>query len=259
MSQRKKSDRNKQQNKDIDNLKLNINKICLCGKCNDKVLDNVEQKEDESIECDGCRQWFHNRCSELTFSQWNTVTSSCESIVWKCITCCRNKGNEAKKIHNLEERIDLLLQMVSNLEDNLMTRIEEKITKNLEEKQDIKLKEMEAKITSKIQETIEEKEEQERRMNNIVVVNLAESKKSKPNERAEDDLLAIKEVLGNTIEIETEDLCEPIRLGKKTESSKPRPLKITVKSTALKKRILQNFRTINDNNNIKDPQKKSLF
>ena len=240
----------------VDAVRMNITKAYKCGKCKHQVLDNVESQEEESVECDACRQWYHYKCTELTATQWKIISSNCESIVWKCDECIRDRGNETKQISKLEERIDLLVNMITNLEDKLMARIEEKVTKSIEEKQEAKMQEIEEKITTKIMETIEESEEQEKRKNNLVIVNLTESSKTNPKERAEEDLLIVKDTLKKVIDIEVDDICEPVTLGKKIpeDPNKPRPLKIKVKSLEMKKQILQRSRKINED--VKDPKRR---
>ena len=78
--------------KSIDPVKALTAALYKCGQCKDEV-----REDESSIECHRCRSWFHRACSDLNESEFKLLTKGKESIVWTCMTCLENKGEETKK------------------------------------------------------------------------------------------------------------------------------------------------------------------
>ena len=106
-----------------------------------------------------------------------------------------------------------------------------------------------------MEEQFEEKEEREKRKNNIVIVNIPESDKETNKEREIDDITHAASLLNKVLEVNEEEISNPIRIGKKREGNKkPRMLKLTITSEEKKKNIIKNAYQLNLN--VKDPYKR---
>ena len=85
-------------------------------------------------------------------------------------------------------------------------------------------------------------EEKRKRMNNIIVVNIPESRNDSAEERMKEDLTRVKSLIEKATDgkINTEEVSQPIRLGKLTigSANKPRLLKVTVTSKETKQTIM---------------------
>ena len=167
--------------------------------------------------------------------------------------CQVKNAEENTKFHQLEQRIDFLIQMTTNLEKNLMAKVDARIKEKIEEGIEEKMKEMELKLTKKFERQKEESDEKEKRKENIILVNIPESTKEKSEDREKDDMDSVRNLLSKIEEIHEGDLSKPIRIGKRT-SEKPRIIKLKVKTEEMKERIVKNARKLNQG--ITSPDKK---
>ena len=66
---------------------LNIKELYLCGKC-DKVLpdqteiDEKEEEEQNSVQCDRCSLWYHLKCEHLSVAEAEKLPDE-----WYCESC----------------------------------------------------------------------------------------------------------------------------------------------------------------------------
>ena len=81
-------------------------------------------------------------------------------------------------------------------------------------------------------DNLKEKEERERRINNIVMFNIPESNSSSTQERISYDTIKCEYVIRNHLGIENLEIQEIIRLGKRDNegerNQRPRPVRIKV-------------------------------
>ena len=227
----------------------NIMKMCLCGTCNNPVEDDPKDDCDRSIECYSCRNWFHQRCTTLTKQAFKFLEEGDNSIQWICPKCQSKSADETKKLHHIEGRIEYLVSLMSNLEETIMTKVDLKIKQQIENSFSEKNKEIEEKVVKQIEMKMEEKEEKEKRSNNIVIWNLPESTEEDTKLKKKEDLSNAAKLLSQIVDIEEGDLTESLRIGRKTEN-KPRLLKLTVASQEQKKQIIANARKINKPNTV---------
>ena len=81
--------------------KDNDTELHPCGLCSKACLDEFENKEDDSINCDNCNKWFHRKCVDiLSDSEWELLTGHNPSILFKCRVCVGEKGDKNKEIKN---------------------------------------------------------------------------------------------------------------------------------------------------------------
>ena len=82
-------------------------------------------------------------------------------------------------------------------------------------------------VDRKLAEIMEEQREVEKRKKNLIIVNLKESTQTEFEERKKEDLAAAKILLGKLVTLESDDLVEPVRLGK-VGGNRPRMLRVAV-------------------------------
>ena len=202
---------------------LDLDPKTLCGACCSDV-------EGDSVVCCACRQWFHKDCGDLKDDEFIVLSRGNQGILWKCCNCLKAQGAENKKLLNLENKIDKMFNILSKFENSILEKLDSKIDLKLEEK----LSNVEKVITNRIEEKLEERTEHNKRKDNIVVWNIPESDKADSEERNEEDSKAVYEVLGKTTDLATDSFSKIERLGKK--GNRPRLIRITVKSSELKKK-----------------------
>ena len=97
---------------------------------------------------------------------------------------------------------------------------------------------------------MEEKEEQDKRLLNLLVVNIPESQKEGIEERRVQDVKRVNEVLkmtGLTNE-EMGEVNNVFRLGRELRpNDRPRPIRVSVQKSVTKDKVLRNAREVNKN------------
>ena len=255
--------------KDKDNLKdpkLNISKTYLCGTCEKEIIENAESKEDESIECTVCNRWFHCGCTPLTPHVFEIMSTS-DNIKFFCTQCEDSKGKEKKDLKTImdmmEKMEERLLRKMENIVDERLDLKVKDIEKKLEEKiaeklNAISVTNIEQKIKIQVEETLDEQKEIESKSKNLIIFNLDETVGSE-NEKLEEDLKTVKEIK-NTVSPELINEGNNInstslqRLGKfNPNAQKCRPLRVVLPDEAFKDSILKNamkLRRTKKHNNI---------
>ena len=204
-----------------------------CGLCKGECSGDL-------IECCACRLWFHRICANLDEEEYRVFTRGNHGIQWSCVNCLKAKGDEVKKLIQLENKIEELTKIIFKMEDNFIKKVDEQIEKKITDR----LTEIESKLTNKMEGKIEEKTEHEKRKANMVIWNIPESKKTDPKEEKEDDEKNVLDILNKTSIISTENISKIERLGRK--SDRPRLVKVIVKTTDMKDKIMKNQRKINE-------------
>ncbi|KAK4882990.1 hypothetical protein RN001_006309 [Aquatica leii] len=186
--------------------------INKCSVCNDNV------NADKEISCDKCKLPLHSTCSGLSRSEIQCVFAKDRRVSYFCNKCikCDNEVIELKKLI-----MDLKLQIDELKKSNCM-------------------KKEEYSPDSIVHEVFE----RQRRANNIVIYNIEESDPQSANDKTIATNL-IKEISN----IDTGNI-RVQRLGKQFNNDKPRPLKITLPSSADAIQILKNKHKIKSLNNI---------
>ena len=73
-----------------------------CGVCTHKV-----KNEDNGLQCDGCRMWYHIRCDKVEKKLYK-VHMEHEDLIWLCRKCKPQLSNWVNKIQILEEQNEKL-------------------------------------------------------------------------------------------------------------------------------------------------------
>ena len=91
-------------------------------------------------------------------------------------------------------------------------------------------------------EALEEVSEREKRKLNVIFVNVPECEGVTGEERQKGDLERVGDLVKQIVDIEKDEMRNPVRLGAKVigRSSKPRMLRVTVRSEETKRKLLSN-------------------
>ena len=160
---------------------------------------------------------------------------------WLCKPCRAPGAQDVGTRTRLEAKMDAVLMLVTSMEERL-AKIEGTHSKDGIEKL------IEETVQRKVAQVFEETQEREKRKNNIIVVNLAESQKEEGADRKQDDIEAVKKLLTDITDETTASHVEnPIRLGqfKIGTNTRPRLLKLTVTNDEDKKKIMRNVKNLN--------------
>ena len=151
-----------------------------------------------------------------------------QNLQWICKPCL---GKSSEPQSRFDNRMDKLLDLIP-LIHSLSSRLENIEKGLMGEKLEEKIEEV---VDRKLAEIMEEQREVEKRKKNLIIVNLKESTQTEFEERKKEDLAAAKILLGKLVTLESDDLVEPVRLGK-VGGNRPRMLRVTLKSEEKKKR-----------------------
>lgn len=205
-------------------------KFFMCLKCDDGISN-----EEQSIQCHDCRQWVHKTCTSLSDRDFQYLSTAQKGIEWICEKCI---NGENEKQSDMDAKMNRLIDLLEQMEERLGRLEEECSGKTLDDK-------IEKMVESKVTEIWEEKVEREKRELNLIVTNIPESGKEVREERMEEDMTRIKEVVQKICPDQKDTIKETMRIGKFTVGSKPRLIKVTMKTMEAKKGILRNCRKIN--------------
>ena len=214
--------------------------IHQCPRCEEVILD----KDQKSIGCDRCLQWFHQTCSQLSDTDYDFLHNGKESIVWLCGDCLDKSGKERSKLISLEdtiasqsEKIDSLMELILTMKQDILKEVDAKLlahgkpTNKPEEEMD-----------KAIDERLEEKREQEKRVNNVIMVNVPEIGEGIADAQAKDKEQVIT-LLCKANPIQVEDVQDFVRLGKRGQN--PRIIKVAFKDKETKHKVITSQKKLN--------------
>ena len=185
------------------------------------------EKNQKKIQCGFCEFDYCMHCSVLNRSTFEAL-SGCEAASWYCPHC----------VHAIPG-VKKLLVRVGNVEnkcDDLNERVQ-----TLENKDEVSAD----SVKGLLQEEMLEMKEIEGRRLNMICLNLQESRKSDLNERKEEDLELINNLMQNRMDLDPDEIKvnKLIRLGRRAVSKdgviKSRPLRFTVELFEHKRIILK--------------------
>lgn len=250
-----------QKSKAVDS---NIDNI-TCNECEEPCLEEDKLK----ICCDACKKWFHKGCTNIKNSEWKLLISN-PNILYSCDICLTKKGNEVSDIREIKELLKENLaetkRFMTNLEEKIYQNvdkiIEEKIGKHTKTQEKLEsmmreVKEVETNLGTKIKEEVKQHLEHENlkesKKNNLIILRLPEQETEDPTEEQEKDETAVKKIFDTTnpeLKAEMEKVLQNNkikRLGKKkNDTTKPRPIKVTLPDTEMKTQIFRGCKNLRD-------------
>ena len=237
---------------------LFVGRTYKCGECTEGVDDTSG-----SIMCNRWRTWYHSLCTDLDSDEYSILTRGKEIIAFVCEECLKQTGEKHKKSNEINSKLDTIMEMfvsfkrdivksvdekideaVKSIDEKIAEGIDKKINEKLDDfdkKVEQKMKDIEQNLHENIVRKAEEKEEIEKRKKNIIFIQLPESSKEKREDRQADDIKSAHDLLKQVVDLEINEISEPLRLGKKDDKGRNRPLKITLKSVEKKTEILRNY------------------
>ena len=206
-----------------------------CLQCEEVVEDSMH----DAIECGLCKKGCHRTCSKLTDAKYKYLQEGGEEILWSCQKC-RNSDSVDTGRSRLEAKLDSMMEMMAKM----MRRVNELEEGNLEKIEDM----IEESVSKKVQEAMIEEREREKRKMNVIFVNVPECEGENAEERKTGDLEKVRDIVSKIVEVGKDEIGDPVRLGAKIigKESKPRMLRVTMKTEEAKKKVLMNARRLNE-------------
>ena len=230
----------------IKHLALDDETNSPCRECTKVVGNNC------GIQCDRCRGWVHQKCSDLDSSQYSMLSQLPNpSVRWVCPTCHKQSKQDNDPNDRLaanEAKIDTLMLLIHTLQtQNTTLQTQNTAIIKMLEKLDNR---MEEKVSEHVRESVEEERERESRRNNIIVFNLRESAGGEKEERSADDQKKLDDLFKDigtdlTGQNLSASILETKRLGKYTEG-RDRPLKVIFADTEHKIKILKKAKNLKE-------------
>ena len=218
---------------------------CICKECN-------EEAGEGTICCDRCNGWFHRVCAGLDEEDFRVLSKPHKAINWLCEDCNKNKDKESKRFSNIEQKMEQLIDMMTEFRglkkefDDMKEKFG-KLENSLATKSKIDDK-VEDMVDAKIQEALDEQRVKESKKLNLIVVNLRESSHTDIKEEKENDKKEVEELIREILPDESIGVYDPIRLGRRNIGNRPRLLRVSVKDEKAKWSIIKNAHKLNQNN-----------
>jgi len=212
----------------------NVQWVCL--ECEEEIDEDVQ----DSIECGVCKKWCHKSCSQLKDERYRYLQNSGGEVLWGCQKC-RDPAEKDTGSTRLEAKVDSIMQMMTKLVTRLVELEEERSKSKIEERID-------ETVERKVAEAMDESREREKRKMNVVFVNVQESEGETAEERKKRDIEKVVELVGKISDVGREEISDPVRLGGRTigSESRPRMLRVTVRTEEAKKKVLMNARKLSE-------------
>lgn len=209
----------------------------LCKGCHFKVRDN-----DCGLFCDLCEGWYHAGCAGVSQNLYKMLEKDDE--IWICKHCKGTLKGKMKKINRLEEENKQYKEanatLVDELEDwkNKFQAMKGEIVDEVAAKVEaIFNQRIKVEVEERVTEVMREREEKEKKKNNLVIYNLEESDAEDKQEREREDQLKCVNLF-TEIRCENIRVRETVRLGKMTEGRK-RPLLLKLENENSKYEVLR--------------------
>ena len=261
----------KQKDKNTENDSSQID--CKCNSCEEVCVNYPEKDEETSIQCDFCNLWYHRICSSITPTLWNALNKN-SNIMFRCDICVENKNTTNDNFEALKQLLENNQaenrRLMKNLEKDIFSQVDRVVDEKLkqydekyENRQDqlsamikeVRATEMnlEKKIKTQLEMFMENKNEKDTRQNNLIIHRLPESESNPKDQEKKDkeDIIKIIEITTPELKDEIEKLAKEdkkiLRLGdKKTDPTKPRPIKIILPRSEMKKDIFKGCKNLKD-------------
>ena len=228
-----------------------------CSICKTDISEEPQTFPEESIECECCMKWYHCNCAELKEEKYRAITSM--DLHWYCPPCENGARRLKQHIVKIETEQDCMKQelkalrnLVEESENRILTNINSTLTDKINAQIDERVQQLQTQvqqaqpvqqqptspasrlnITTVVNDAMKEKDEIMKRKLNLVIHNMKEP----TGDETEEDLLKI--LVEDKLEIDEEiTIADFSRLGNIREEGKPRSLKISLDTLAMKRKIL---------------------
>ncbi|KAK4318776.1 hypothetical protein Pmani_010199 [Petrolisthes manimaculis] len=218
-------------------------KPCGTEKCKKIVKD-----ADSGIRCDECELWFHAGCEQVSVGFYKELQKS-RTQLWMCKKCRGSRKNYKQEIIKLRAENEEMKEENRKMD----TKVKDLETKNGEMKK--KLQELEEKLLSTksditsqvmnmVRDEMNERDETQKRANNIVVYNLPEPDGTVVEERIKEDINKCAYLLKDVLKVEV-GVTKVIRFGKRNDNNtRPRPTLIKLENESEKWHVLSKAKNL---------------
>ena len=136
--------------------------VVLCKNCSKPCFDKTEGKKNKELQyvkCEECGDAYHKMCTDIGNKEWDLVTGSNESILFKCPPCLVNKGKKFQEIKELKNEISSLRSEMASLKNlnSEVASLKELFVKNNEALSATLIKQLEASMFPKVEVMIDQK------------------------------------------------------------------------------------------------------
>ena len=208
-------------------------------------------------------KWEHRTCAGLSINEYDMLTTSSNQIMFFCTMCytkvsfaLRVEDENTTKLQSVENKLS---EKINNIEAKLLDLHnavkETHITDRLQESTSIE--EPKKQFSSFMSSFMNEEKEKDKRRLNLIIHNIVESTDVDSSVRKEHDINLVDSILKKYLGISAK-IERAIRLGKRTDKSntdKPRLLKISVSSEHDKAKILRTCTSLSQRENPQEIQK----
>lgn len=248
----------------------------VCPRCDVRVT-----RKEKSIQCDGCLKWHHTYCESMDDETYEWMSKGHDSILWPCRKCrpemkcgggmlnvrkeneeMRREVKEARKINEeISKRINEMQASNTSVakapQDN-DTRNEINMMKEALKETREKFDQMEQKLMNREKEIVEEvtarvlgemreKEDRQRRKNNVVMFNAQESDREYGIERQTEDRKVCEQIIKEKLNVEGAEVVKVYRVGKRT-AGRCRPMVVVLNDETSKWRIVKKGNELKNGN-----------
>lgn len=203
----------------------------LCPKCEQGFSPGID-----SIECESCQGWFHLECAGFIKSDLKTISK--KGIHWYCNKCDGCFSSIIIKLHELSSQIDTLAKANENERSEVQSYAEVVKKFDVTSRQNQVMQEQ----VSKQLKTIRDDMQAEQRALNLVLFGVREPDETNQTSDILTDIDSIFKDCGLNYKLTKSQV---YRLGpKKTDSTRPRPLKVCLESEFDKWEVLRRINSI---------------
>ncbi len=227
----------------------------ICAVCTKAFTD----PRSRLLECEFCEKHFCIKCLQMSVREYETMKTS--TAMWFCGPCkCKVTENIATE-KTIQEKCELYLKEFAGrlevVEQQVQLKCdEERVREIVRNEMDTKPNEQEEGAThtninhtkSGAEATIKELNDRRDREPNLIVFNAKETKEILKADRLKDDKKLFQEICEQceaNIDVEN-DVEKIVRLGTKTDETKPRPMLISLKKKEQKKDLFRNLSKLKD-------------
>jgi hypothetical protein len=218
------------------------NKDDKCGSCGIVVLDT-----DRSLECEICKFWHHIDCEEVPILIYEAIENDPSGILhWYCRKCNCSVVKIIEQVSSLDKRQSATEAKVRDI-DMRVEDLESKVTDTNDSLDRINST-FDDVVNTKMEDTLRELQDRDRRKGNIIVFGVGESSNEDSAVRLEHDFKAVQD-LGKAVDIENIEVDRIYRLGTVNSENKfflARPMKVVLKQHSAKGQILRQSKTLRD-------------
>jgi hypothetical protein len=201
----------------------------ICPICQTQVTTS------KSIECDKCRNWFHQKCGGITNPEFNLLSKSNSAICWYCEDCILKKKQGHEGAGNVDGKLDNILSILTGI-DGRMRGMDNRIA-NLEQQNVKQTTYIDNRIDVKVRDVVKEELDKDRRKLNLIIHGVEEITGGSASDSTANDQAQVQAVMEAVNPELPPAHSNILRLGEKKDG-RVRPIRISVDSFNTKKSIL---------------------